>query len=245
VLPGPGVVLVAASPRRSFTPATLVDDRELSAFFASRQGWPSPKNCNAISLINPKEDAEQWTLDVEVMKGIRLRGQVTDPNGQPLASARVMGLTATSRSYEYLEGPSFEITQMRPHEVRPVVFVHDQKKLGRILTVHAGETGPLDVRLEPWGSIKGRLVDKNGQSVANGLIDLLIENVGLESGLSTDGKGRFQGPLVPRARYSFGRSPQGGIPGRPATYLGEVTVESGQEKDVGDVSYDNPRPPIN
>jgi protocatechuate 3,4-dioxygenase beta subunit len=245
VLPGPGVVLVAASPRRSFTPAALVDDRELSAFFESRQGWPSPKNYNAISLINPKEDAEQWTLDVEVMKGIRLRGQVTDPNGQPLASARVMGLTALSRSHEYLEGPSFEITQMRPHEVRQVAFVHDEKKLGRILTVHAGQTGPLDVRLEPWGSIKGRLVDKNGQPVANGFIELLIENVGLERGLSTDGKDRFQGPLVPRARYSFGRVPrQGGLTSH-ATYLGEVTVEPGQEKDVGDVSYDNPRPPIN
>jgi RNA polymerase sigma factor (sigma-70 family) len=237
VLPGPGVVSVAASPRRSFT-AALVDDRELSAFFGPRQGCLSPKNYHAISLINPKEDAEQWTLDVEVMKGIRLRGLLTDPNGQPLASARVMGLTAMGYG-EYLEGSSFEITQMRPHEVRQVVFTHDEKKLGRILTVHAGETGPLDVRLEPWGSIKGRLVDKKGQPVPNGFIRLLIENIGLERGLSADRNGRFQGPLVPRARYSFVRAPWGQA--SDAIYLGEVTVESGQEKDVGDVSYDNPR----
>jgi hypothetical protein len=108
------------------------------------------------------------------------------------------------------------------------------------MTVHAGETGPLDVRLEPCRSIAGRFVDKAGQPLPNGGISWISHHIGrapYEGWLvTTDQNGRFETALVPRVRYSFGRRLT--VRGM-AGFLGEIALEPGQTKDLGDISPEN------
>jgi hypothetical protein len=125
---------------------------------------------------------------------------------------------------------------MRPNEVRELVFLHRDKKLGKFLTVYADETGPLEVRLEPCGSITGRLVDKTGQPSPNSLMGWIEFRIGrvIHRGwpVATDQNGRFETALVPRVGYSFGRR-------QPA---GEIVLQPGETKDFGDVHSNNNRP---
>jgi RNA polymerase sigma factor (sigma-70 family) len=144
VLPGPGAIAVAASPRRSFAAAVVdnqvlagfspfakvrKDDQGIASIVGTRSGCFSPKSYNAIALINPDERAQSLALDVEVRTAVRLRGLLSDPNGQPLAGVSVLGLTPRPWAAEIVEGPSFELTEMAPGEVREVVFMHLEKKL--------------------------------------------------------------------------------------------------------------------
>jgi hypothetical protein len=54
-----------------------------------------------------------------------------------------------------------------PEEVRPVVFVHVGKKRAGYKEVGWDTPEPIEVRLEPWGVVTGRLVDSAGLPLAN------------------------------------------------------------------------------
>jgi hypothetical protein len=245
VFPGPGAVAVAASPKREFA-AAMVDNRELERIFRDGQphqgeqgiftkvgprfGQVSPALYKAVSLIDPEEKTQAMVLGIGLQASVRLRGGLYDRDGQPVTGVRVMsGLTRGWRKSEIIDWSSFEILEMSPHEVRDVIFLHREKKLGKVLTVHGNQTEPLEVRLDPCGTISGRLVDKNGQPVPNKYLRSLCDSV-----ISTDQTGRFAEVLVPRARYSLGRLFQC----ETATLLDEIVLNPGQIRDLGDVSRD-------
>src|SRR5205823_1040264 len=101
VLPGPGVVCVAASPRYSYAVAAISDNdltnlpikksdrggcRSLSTAIGARGQGPLDENkYNALSLINPDERAEFAALDLMVQTGGTLQGTIVGPDCQPLS----------------------------------------------------------------------------------------------------------------------------------------------------------------
>jgi hypothetical protein len=259
VFPGPGAVAVAASPKSAFAAAN-VDEKELDSLFhdgkkhqINRNPFThvgiyqlslSTANYNAVSLINPDETAQSLVLDVGLRKGVRLCGRLLDPGGQPLTGVRAIGLTASDTG-EFTEGPTFEISGMSPKDVRRVVFVHEERKLGKFLVVHAEDSGPVEARLEPCGVITGRLVDRNGRPVPHQPLTFSIEGFsGRDARLSTsfpDGTGHFEQLLVPQTKYVLHSAIW--LAGR-AKYLNNITLKPGQTMDSGDVSFEHiGRPP--
>jgi RNA polymerase sigma factor (sigma-70 family) len=252
-LPGPGAVAVAASPKRSFAAAS-VDDRELAGFFRDRErhrnesglftlvgtryGILSPKSYNAVALINPDDKVQSLPLDVGLQPGIRLQGQLMDLDGQLLSSGtRIIGLANGDLS-ERIDGSFFEITELRPKEVREVWFIHKAKKLAKIITVHADHSGPLQVRLEPCGVLTGRVVDKSGRPIRETFIQW---NTRLNSrdyevfGASTDQNGRFELLAVPGVKYRcLTRLFFAGT----AKNVQEFSLDPGQTQELGDLSTD-------
>ena len=61
----------------------------------------------------------------------------------------------------------FTLSSFRPDEVRNVVVRHDARSLGKVVRLRAGEDakGPVVVALAPTATIKGRVVDADGNPV--------------------------------------------------------------------------------
>jgi RNA polymerase sigma factor (sigma-70 family) len=246
VLPGPGVVLVAASPRDSYASA-LLDERELVNLsnderdhgggswvrIATGAGGWSRRNVdryNALALIAPDERAESVALDFTLQPAIPLRGTVVGPDGEPLAGVRVSGLTSMPDT-EVLTGASFTIEGRNPRGTRTLAF-HDQEKgLGKVVTVRGDETRPLTVQLEPCGAVVGRFVDKAGRPAPGVAVRLTYAGQALAVEARTDRQGRFRAELVPGLSYELRMLSAHRLLRRP----GAIEAGLGRITDLGDL----------
>jgi RNA polymerase sigma factor (sigma-70 family) len=246
VLPGPGVVCVAASPRDSYAVAR-VDERQLAGLFhdgrnhGGNQGLHtaagagmarvlSVNRYNALALINPSERAEMPALDLTLQPGCTVRGRLVGPGGTPLTGVEVVGLTARPDE-EVLDSASFLVRGLNPRRGRDLCFHHRARGLGQVVTIRGDEPGPLTVRLDPCGSVVGRLLDKRGNPVP-GVRVRLSGRRGLEVVAETDREGRFRAALPPGQTYSLGVYSLRAL----ARNVGEeVEVEPGGSKDLGDL----------
>jgi hypothetical protein len=224
VLPGPGVVWVAGSPRDSYAVAAVDDTGTAAA-----TGVLCVEKYNARSPINPGEGAGSVTLDFTLQPARTLRGTVAGPDGQPLTGVKVVGLTALPDA-EVLDGPSFTVAGLNPRRGRELIFHDRGKDLGKSLTVRGDETGPLTVRLEPCGTVLGRMVDKDGRPVT-GLMVCFVRRSSIDVLAETDRDGRFRAALVPGQRYSLKLSTLRLL----VRDVGAVEVNSGGSNDLGDL----------
>jgi RNA polymerase sigma factor (sigma-70 family) len=245
VLPGPGVVCVAASPRDTYATATI-DDQTTANWFpdrikrggnqnlyaavgAGRPGLVPVNKYSALSPVDPEEQAESVVLDLTLQPAHTLHGTVSGPDGKPVSGAVASGLTALPDD-EMLDGASFTVTGLNPRGTRPLSFCHPGKGLGKALTVRGDDTGPLRVQLEPCGSVHGRLVDSGGNPVP-GVTVRLGGASGFVVTAESDRAGCFRGALLPGQKYSLWLSGSR----RLTQGVGRVEVGPGRSKDLGDL----------
>jgi protocatechuate 3,4-dioxygenase beta subunit len=245
VLPGPGVIGIIATPRHAYANAP-VTAKDLADLFKDKRdhgnerflhcdhgvghGSIDQERFSALALISPVEGAESVTHDIALMPARTVRGTVLGPHGKPLAGTNVMGLESWS-SYQVLENGDFVVTRLTPGRTRELVFEHIEKGLAKLVAIPGDRTEPLTVRLEPYGSVTGRLVDKDGKPVAGSRVQMRRSGfVGSYLPDKTDRDGRFRASgLIPGQKYWLGGFRE------EAAWSTEFTAESGQEKDVGDV----------
>ncbi len=107
--------------------------------------------------------------------------------------------------------------------------------------VKGDEDGPLIVRLQPAGTISGRLIDEDGQPRRGVKINVLYTQGRfgpgyywplVEPAIGEDGRFRIEG-LIPGVGYDLGTRVSGD------TFLGNfatgLTLQSGEARDLGDV----------
>jgi hypothetical protein len=185
VLPGPGAVFVETPGRAAFRPAHV----DPKAFFApGKTDWkPEDENtlygnheiiftdvvwmrqqaCSAIVLVNPPADSPPLDLGAVVVRDRPRQVTLVDPEGNPVVGARAQGTTYYPWNQDtHLRVASFPLRGLHPDRPQPIVFVHEEKKLVGSLMARGDADLPYTVRLQPWGTIKGRLVDASGQPVA-------------------------------------------------------------------------------
>jgi hypothetical protein len=279
VLPGPAY-LAAHADRNVFTRATL-------------KGWDGgpvdavphglfPHNYHAIAEINPYPDKPETSrYTIELKPGLTKSGSVVGPDDVPVEGALAFGLTAipdpgariSPRPERFgpppparLKGNQFTAVGLDPSEPRYLAFVHPEKKLGKLVRVRGDEQGDLVVKLEPLGTITGRVLI--GGEPAAGLtvtplpprrfadykdlpIDLLNASPGLfiadrearkwlpDLGV-TDGKGvfRMEG-FLPGLTYQLmvgDGELRGGL--MPTHVRNGIKVEPGRTTDLGDMRND-------
>jgi hypothetical protein len=154
---------------------------------------------------------------------------VVGPDGKPLSGVEVVGLTATPDD-EMLDGPSFTVQGLNPRCGRDLFFRHGGQGLGKALTVRGDEAGPLTVQLEPCGSVIGRVVDKGGEPVPRVSLSFRLGDR-MDVVAETDRDGCFRAALLSWQKYTL--APYS--PRRLLKDVGDIEVESGQTKDLGDL----------
>jgi hypothetical protein len=183
------------------------------------------------------------------------------PDGTPAENATVfysaMGdqcgldgrqlLTYAPAEYKQMTGKEgrFSFTA-RPHGMELMVIHHEG---WANQTVDQGSDG-LELRLQPWATVTGRLVDGTGEPVAGVPLTITLPDprqngrpfLILKTQLDTDAHGRFAFPDVPPCRFEIQRI----VPQQPGSwrYLLQTwsIARPGMTNDLGDVIYDKPPP---
>lgn len=198
----------------------------------------SPELVNAVKEIDIPEGGQNATLDFSLDPGATIKITTTDSDGNPLtgvtarwlAESRMMGgQPQTGTTAE------FEATGLVPEGNRTLVFVHEQRKLGKVVVVTPQDVqqGSMQVTLEPLCEISGRLLDRQGKPIADARVDpqtKTSEAVDLTA-TSTDAEGRFRCVVPPGCNYWFSFAKEG----PHETDFTEVEPPAGGTIDVGDV----------
>ena len=107
--------------------------------------WPT-----VMKEIDPPADADTVHVDLEVTTGPSVRLTVVDPDGKPIAGLKTHGRFGRS-SYDRddMAKPESEATNLMPAEERIVLLRQEARKLGKVVTVKAGDdaNGPVIVKL--------------------------------------------------------------------------------------------------
>ena len=123
-----------------------------------------------IVEIKPAEGAESLTCDLVLDPGTRRPGTVEGPDGKPLSGCVAINLCPGTMSPNMvkLTSDAFTAIALDPKQPRPLFFRHDEKKLAAVVMAKGDESGPLTVRLQPAGTIIGRLLDEDDRPRSGG-----------------------------------------------------------------------------
>jgi hypothetical protein len=251
VLPGPGVVCVAASPRQAYAAASIEDIPEgklhqsrritgpagglATAVGGGQEGLLDLGKYHAISLLQLDAANAEAALELTLQPAQTLSGVVVGPDGELLTGVEVAGLTPRSEE-ELLEEASFTVTGLGLRLGRELIFHHRGRVLGTVLRLRGDEGEPLVVRLDACGVVHGRIVNQRGKPLQGAPLFFYRGNQSLELYTKTDPQGRFRVELLPddpcllevwdRRRYW--------------TAFRELRVATGVTRDLGDTTVPDP-----
>jgi RNA polymerase sigma factor (sigma-70 family) len=259
VVPGPGVIAITApkwnaympaavtmKERKAFFKARLVDDRDedyLTRYAGGGSyGSISIDFHNAVGLLEPSEKEDNLTRDVVLERPLERKGRIVGPDDRPLAGATVYGHARghglPRGGVETLKEDEFIVRSINPRENRPLAFYHKDRNLGFYLKdLRDNPEQPLVIKLQPCGSISGRVVDPDGVPLAGVSVNVegrLSGTPGVYRHAKMDQDGRFgvEG-LVPSQEYRVLVYGKRGA-SFPRLYA-RVVVESGKHKDMGEL----------
>jgi RNA polymerase sigma factor (sigma-70 family) len=251
VLAGPGV-LGATGPRQEAYMAPLVTVKDLRDFFKNRVAWQQNNEeilkvaaggasmgfivqheYHSLVLLDVEEKSRSLKRDLVLEPARTLKGSIVGPDGKPAVGITAHGLTY--RGSQTLKTESFTVQGLNPRRSRQLVFQDKEKRLGACLVLKGDESQPLVIKLQPCGSVTGRIVDPDGQPVAG--LDIRIHHASLWTPqpnlhVTTGKDGRFRAEgLVAGAKY---RVMEASYPAllRPQ----EVEVEPGKNEELGDMT---------
>jgi RNA polymerase sigma factor (sigma-70 family) len=257
-IPGPGLLNVLADDEDRYPAARTEGLKTASGIILQMY--------HALVRIDPSaDDPKSLSCDLILEPGRRLAGTVTDPDGRPLAGVRATGLGPIPALFgggaHQLETASFTVGGVRPGEPRALFFLDPEKKLARVQKLSGNEKGPLTIRLEPLGTLTGRVLDADGRPWAGLRVRAAYSIAELEAArvaakdyhdlpwellyeypvwrgfinkeATTDASGRFRlDGLVSGLKYDLEAKAGEG----PAAAMREgLAVEPGKTRDVGDL----------
>jgi beta-lactamase regulating signal transducer with metallopeptidase domain len=264
VMPGPCAVLVKAARPSEYRPA-MVDPKAFFApgrtdFDAKNQAYAygtkdvinasigliHQNDYAAIVLVNPKPSSPALELSATLVKDTPRQVSLVDPDAKPVIGVKTHGMTG---EYDYeppLRAASFSLPGLHPDRVKRITFKKEDRKLiGLLLTRDDGAT-PYTVRMEPWGTLVGRIVDEIGNAIPDwkaqrdwkGPLKLWADinsdpNLGDRHCVDVDSQGRFRmDELVSGQRYHAGIYE--GM-GASEKVFENVVLRPGEVRDLGDL----------
>jgi hypothetical protein len=248
-LPGRGLIACRSDlgRYRASVGAEAIKGYDPARMYFATYPFCSVGNYHVLAEINPDPRAESVTLDLQVDPGRSLTLEPVDPDGRPIAGTKATGLTDlfSNSAYEQ-DSPTIEVHALDPSKPRRVTITHEGRKLVASVYLKGDEPGPLTVRLQPSGTVTGRIVDEEGRPRTG----LALTSLGGFGPRATADQGFLPGadwsPGVPVGRDGRFRI-EGLVPGlkygahavRGSMGLGEafrdVTVAPGEVKDLGDL----------
>ena len=192
--------------------------------------------------IDPaKPPAEQV---IELTPAEPIRGRFVDPDGQPLVGVTVRGLARTGDIGSAALATA-DFTARPPHPDRPrrLTYRHDGKKLVGTTIIAAGSAKAIELKLEPWATLTGRLLDADGKPIVRATIyapagagrdGKTVDTLRLGT-FFTDATGRFKiDGLLPGVAYELNYR-ELGPKGRGGPVTKEAGLKPGEERDLGEI----------
>jgi hypothetical protein len=237
-LPGPGLIAVQVTDNfryRCGVGADQVKGRRVNTGIECFDTSPYPLqicNMNTIVEIALKPGDDSITCDLVAVPdaGRTLTGTLHGPDDKPLMDVQA--------DDALVEGDGFTLVHLKPNQQDLIQFRHEEKKLAGFLIVNGDEKGPLRVRLEPWGTLTGRVVTAEGESFP-GVASFLSSSSKIKgqyyaghSPLSKEGRFRIEG-LTPGLTYELQVGKQGYAVDIISGKSKDLTIKAGQTEDLG------------
>ena len=147
-----------------------------------------------------------FRCDLALERGLTQTVRVVDPDGHPVAHATIQGNTVFSSWGSPQGTPEFQIKGLRRGEKRRVFARLDERQLAGWLDVIAGDHEVDTLKLQPWATVLGRLVEDDGTPREH--VDLVTDRF-FEQASTTDSSGRFRiEGLVPGTPHDLWVSPR-------------------------------------
>jgi RNA polymerase sigma factor (sigma-70 family) len=248
-LPGPGLIGVRAY-HEHYVRAGADAGRNIKAsrgtgdfLTTTVPGNCVPSNYHALVQIAPRAGEEAITCDVTLDPGLSVAGTVLDPEGKPLAGARLLGFAdMLFWRPTPLPGADFRVQAIREGRPRQVLFVHHGRRLAGSVILRGGEQAPIQVRLGPWGTFTGRVVTDNGEPLSGVHVDadwdpkFSVSSGSFPGGAWADKDGRFRiEGLVPGLKYHVRVSQSFTELGIATGRTTGLTLRPGQTMDLGTI----------
>ncbi len=195
-----------------------------------------PLGFNTFSEIEPSTYAMTVHCDLRLERGIAQNLRVVDPQGQPTAGARIHGHIHTSDWSQPQATAEFRVEGLRRGETRRLLALLEDRRLAGWVEFRADGQETVELKLQPWATVVGRLVDADGDPQPH--VDL-VPRPRYEDTFTTDSMGRFRiEGLAPGEPIEIWVSPMVG-------FLSGKIVEGrvlavGEIKDLGDVKEARP-----
>jgi hypothetical protein len=195
VPPGPGVLLLEASPgmpfmwtssklpwresdgyhrRFPYAPVTRREPadgapRTPGAAVDTPHGAFGPialENVVAYRVIEPAANDAPYKVEITIPTAPTRRVRFVDPDGRPVRGALVFGVTSSPLHQVKLDGDEVEIIALDPTRERRLTARSPDGRLSVETTVRADSAEPIIVRMQQWPGVTGRLVNEAGKAVA-------------------------------------------------------------------------------
>jgi RNA polymerase sigma factor (sigma-70 family) len=257
-IPGPGALVVLA--RDSTRYVRLDVGPELRRLKVN--GSPIGATHAVFTVDASEDDPKTRTCTIHVTASASRPVLVQDPDGKPIRDAQAAGLRDSEMPTK-LTSDRLTITGLPKDSTRAraVVILHPERNLGGVASVSSDSDRPVEVKLQPLGTLSGRLVDDDGKPLPGRKVLLFLfldakkfENLPKEwcpfdslittawrefttREVTTDKDGRFTVTgLLPGERYDLNAA-EGQFRRRaaPTHRYRDFRVESGKVKDVGDL----------
>jgi RNA polymerase sigma factor (sigma-70 family) len=199
---------------------------------------------DAWKEVRPAPGTETMTCDFALDPGRTLQVRVEGPDGKPLQGASVHGQSARLLWSGGLPA-ELPLYGLEEGKGRTLLFRHTKKGLAGLREIKADESGTVVVRLQPAASVRGRLLNDNGRPWRHTEMPVrftLKEQPGwvfehAPDKVRTDADGRFRiDGLVPGMKYSAIVLQPGTQLTYPREVFSNLTLASGEEKNLGDVT---------
>ena len=255
-LPGKGLIGVRAEEERH---KEAVGDEKIPGFDAKMKTyntlphWCNLRNYHIIAPVDLDPKAEPTRLDLQADPGKSVTVEVVDPDGQPLGGTKVKGKSELFESSEYPEeSAGFEVHALDPAKPRRIVVLHEGRKLIGSALLKGDEAGPVMIKLVPWGTVAGRIVDDEGNPRKGLFIgsptgnerrhpetDDILPGSDWNNGIAVGNDGLFRvEKLVPGLKYdAMSRSGFEAF----GDLFQDVILAPGEVKDLGDLKVQPPK----
>jgi RNA polymerase sigma factor (sigma-70 family) len=245
VMPGRGLIGVKANHDhyvRGAGAETIKGADGRLAMFRTSPYFVMAVNYHALVEIAPEPGSGPVVCDVALDRGRSVKGTVLGADGKPLAGARAFGLAAfNSWADPPLTEAGFTVSKLTRGEHRLLLFAHGEKRLAGHAEVGPDTAGPLTVRLEPWGTLTGRVLKPDGEPLRG--VEVSLSARATPDGLGhsvlprrvepgPDGAFRIEG-LAPGLTYSLSVVRRGYVLPPVGAEVPPLTLKAGETKDLG------------
>ncbi len=173
VLPGPGFITFMADEHENYPRADVIvkldGSREKvdAPMFETSPSSLMPQNYHLVAEIDPAAAARRVQVNLKLDAGNTVTGRAVDPGGRPVTRFDYSGKLARFGVWDPSAGDRFELLGYDAAAPRHVYFAHAERNLAAHVVLKGTPPEDFVVKLQPAGSVRGRLVDRDGAPLAN------------------------------------------------------------------------------
>lgn len=129
---------------------------------------------SGYAIIEPKPTDEAVEVTITFDRGQAATGKVVDAAGKPATDVMAYKMTACYDYPQKLKDGTFTAIALETDHPRTVLFVDQAKKQATSVELKGGEKD-LTVKLQPFGTLTGRLVDADGKPIAGASVMVMVK----------------------------------------------------------------------